>query len=85
MKTSSIHFVAFLQSGDDNMKPWERILMTLLVCLALLAAVWLHGTLNRYVFFIGEYGQMVRYDRISGKAWLIKKEYYYEIGKTFIQ
>jgi hypothetical protein len=54
------------------MKPWERISITLILCVTLLAAVWLHGVLNRYEVIAPEDSFIVtRYDRITGRAWVM--------------
>ena len=56
------------------MKPWERIFITLILCLTLLAAVWLHGRLNRYEVIARDSGinsAVTRYDRITGRVWRI--------------
>jgi hypothetical protein len=56
------------------MKPLERISITLILCLTLLAAVWLHGRLNRYEVIVRDtdfMGSVTRYDRITGRAWRI--------------
>ena len=65
------------------MKPWERISITLLVCLTVLAAVWLHGRLNRYEVLMkkrGDFEDAVRYDRITGRTWLIIQSRLIELG-----
>lgn len=55
------------------MKTWERISITLILCLTLLAAVWLHGRLNRYEVIpqSGHFNIVTRYDRITGRVWLM--------------
>jgi hypothetical protein len=60
-------------------KSWERISITLILCLTLLAAVWLHGILNRYEVFDSD-GIATRYDRITGRVWLMAKEKQIELG-----
>jgi hypothetical protein len=55
-------------------KTWERFSITAMLCLTILAAVWLHGVLNRYEVIWNDTGMMspaTRYDRISGRAWRI--------------
>lgn len=58
------------------MKSWERISITLILCLTLLAAVFLHGRLTRYVVVsqsnTAAYAYpFIRYDRITGKMWSV--------------
>ncbi len=56
------------------MKPWERIFITLVFCLTILVAVWLHGILNRYEVIVSDTGEsapVTRYDRITGRIWRI--------------
>ncbi len=62
------------------MKSLERISLALILCLGLLAAVWLHGILNRYEVIVHEPGSVTRYDRITGRVWWIKAYRTYEIG-----
>lgn len=64
------------------MKSWERISITLLVCLTLLAAVWLHGRLNRYVVIpeSDKADRVTRYDRITGKVWYMYMFQTLELG-----
>jgi hypothetical protein len=64
------------------MKPWERISITLILCLTLLAAVWLHGMLNRYEV-IPESGDafiVTRYDHITGRVWVMSRGKLFELG-----
>jgi hypothetical protein len=78
----SRELLVHLQLGDDNMKPWERFSIVLLVCLTLLAAVWLHGMLNRYEV-IPESGnpyRVTRYDHIAGRVWVMTLGRKLELG-----
>ncbi|MBN1570612.1 MAG: hypothetical protein JXA73_22405 [Acidobacteria bacterium] len=53
--------------------PSERIYITLILCLTVLAAVWLQGRLNRYEVLIypDSASVVMKYDHITGRAWLI--------------
>jgi hypothetical protein len=67
------------------MKPIERIIITFILCLTLLAAVWLHGILNRYEVAMqnssNSANHPIRYDRITGRAWLLFNDgRYIELG-----
>lgn len=55
------------------MKSSERLCITLILCLTLLAAVWLHGILNRYAVIpeSGDATLVTRYDRITGRVWVM--------------
>jgi hypothetical protein len=56
------------------MRSRERLLCTVILCLTLLAAVWLHGMLNRYVVIPQVRDEVfisVKYDRITGRVWVI--------------
>jgi hypothetical protein len=64
-------------------KPWERISITLILCITWLAAVWLHGILNRYEVFApapGNFMVATRYDRITGGILLIDDYDTIELG-----
>jgi hypothetical protein len=71
--------------GRVNVKQSERITITLILCLTLLAAVWLHGILNRYEVIVpnpqSPYSA-TRYDRITGRAWWIYELKSGELGVT---
>lgn len=64
------------------MKSWERISITLILCLTLLAAVWLHGILNRYEVIpkSGELYFVTRYDHITGRVWVVTPDGTLELG-----
>jgi len=64
------------------MKPLERISIILILCLTLLAAVWLHGILNRYEVVVHSDSSMsvTRYDRVTGRVWWIHQDDTYELG-----
>jgi hypothetical protein len=57
------------------MKSWERIFITLALCLTMLAAVWLHGLLNRYAVVSQSQANnadtSIKFDRFSGKMWIV--------------
>lgn len=64
------------------MKPWEHIFITLILCLTVLVAVWLHGRLNRYEVIVnpGDGVSATRYDRITGRVWRISGFFTNELG-----
>lgn len=51
----------------------DRFLITIIICLTILAAVWLHGTLTRYEVLIPDdtLYYSVRYDRMTGRVWVV--------------
>lgn len=51
----------------------DLFLITLMICLAILAAVWLHGILTRYEVLVppAPLYYSVRYDRITGRVWVL--------------
>jgi len=51
----------------------DRFLITMMICLTILAAVWLHGILARYEVLIPDNPlyYSVRYDRITGRVWVL--------------
>ena len=64
------------------MKPSERISIILILCLTLLASVWLHGRLNRYEVIpeSGDASRVTRYDRITGRVWVMTRDKLFELG-----
>ncbi len=72
-----------MAGGRENMKTWERLSITLMLCLTILAAVWLHGILTRYVAVPASNDpfEVTRYDRITGRVWVIvDRDQPFELG-----
>jgi hypothetical protein len=53
------------------MKTWERLFITFMLCVTIIFAVWLHGTLTRYEVCLSSHDDIIRNDRITGRVWVL--------------